>query len=130
MGHEMGFISGTMVKIIRPLKKKQHTLLKRIVDWETVEIGSAKIFLSSDNSSQGKVYEYEPKKNIKIGDWVIIDKKEDGKSIKIPGPVVITDDKNKFNFGRLGEIGLLLSFGTGTDVYNESASDAKKIGSE
>ena len=128
MGHEMGFISGTIVKIIRPLKKKKHPLLKRIVDWETVEIGSAKIFLSSDNSSQGKVYDYEPKKKIKIGDWVIIDTKEDEKSVKIPGPIITRDTKNKFNFGRLGEIGLLLSFGTGSAIYNESASDAKKIG--
>ena len=29
MGHEMGFISGTIVKIIRPLKKKKHPLKKK-----------------------------------------------------------------------------------------------------
>lgn len=128
MGNEIGLIEGSLVKIIRPIVKRKHPLLKRIVDWETKEIGSAKIFLSSDLSSQGKVYDYEPKQKLKIGDWVILDKKKDSSKTKIDDDFSIRVKNKDFNFGRLGQFGILLSFGTGSATSNESSQNLRKIG--
>jgi hypothetical protein len=128
MGQEMGLIPGTLVKILRPIRKRKHPLLKKIVDWETKEIGSAKIFLSSDSSSQGKVYDYEPKEKLKIGDWVLIDNRDIDGVVKIPGRINFPKEDNSFKYGRLGEIGLLLNFGTGAAISNKTASDSVKLG--
>jgi hypothetical protein len=128
MGQEMGLIPGILVKIIRPIRKRKHPLLKKIVDWETKEIGSAKIFLSSDSSSQGKVYDYEPKEKLKIGDWILIDEKDADDTVKIPGRINFPKEENSFKYGRLGEIGLLLNFGTGAAISNETESDSVKLG--
>ena len=128
MGNEIGLIEGSLVKIIRPTIKRKHPLLKRIVDWETKEIGSAKIFLSNDLSSQGKVYDYEPKQKLKIGDWIIIDKKKDFSKTRIDNDFNIRPKRENFNFGRLGQFGILLSFGAGSGTSNESSQNLKKIG--
>jgi len=128
MGNEIGLIEGSLVKIIRPTTKRKHPLLKKVVDWETKEIASAKIFLSSDLSSQGKVYDYEPKQKLKVGDWVILDKKKDHSKTRIDNDLNIKIKNNDFNFGRLGQFGILLSFGTGSGISNESSQNLKKIG--
>ncbi len=128
MGNEIGLIEGSLVKIIRPIVKRKHPLLKRIVDWDTKEIASGKIFLSSDLSSQGKVYDYEPKQKLKIGDWIILDKKKDVSKTKIDNDFSIRVKNKDFNFGRLGQFGILLSFGTGSGTSNESSQNLKKIG--
>ena len=128
MGNEMGLMEGSLVKIVRPTLKRKHPLLKRIVDWETKEIASGKIFLSTDISSQGKVYDYEPKQKIKIGDWVILDKRKDFTKTKIDTKFYRDVKDQSYNFGRLGEFGILLSFGTGSGTSNESSENLKKIG--
>ena len=128
MGNEMGLMEGSLVKIVRPILKRKHPLLKRIVDWETREIALGKVFLSTDISSQGKVYDYEPKQSLKIGDWVILDKKKDLEITNINKGFYRSKKNNAYNFGRLGEIGILLSFGTGSGTADENSNDVKKIG--
>lgn len=54
----------------RPVTKKRHPLLKKIVDWETDVLAEGKVFNISENQALGMVKVYKTDKKLVAGDWV------------------------------------------------------------
>lgn len=54
----------------RPVTKKKHPLLKKIVDWETEILAEGKVFNISENQALGMVKVYKSNKKLQQGDWV------------------------------------------------------------
>ncbi len=61
---------GQQFIVKRPIKKKKHPLLKEVVDWETENLATGKVFSVSDNQALGMVESYKGNKKIQAGDWV------------------------------------------------------------
>jgi hypothetical protein len=61
---------GQKFVIKRPLQKRKHPLLKKIVDWETTTLAEGKVFNISDNQALGMVRVYKSDKKLMPGDWV------------------------------------------------------------
>jgi len=107
VGTNRSLFPGNDLLLLRPLRKRRHPLLKEIVDWESMKIGSGKVIHSTETQSQGAISQYDTKKRLKIGDWVIL-KEKDGKQIVEERKY---KDDNDYEFGRLGELSLLFNIG-------------------
>ena len=111
------------ILITRPVAKKRHPLLKEIVDWETEKIAEAKIIFSARDQSQARIKEYEGKKKIRIGDWVILkDTAEKG----VVEKARYSDEKDDFKFGKMGTMSLDLLLGK-SSVTTENSGNIKKM---
>ena len=124
VGRASGMSPGRSVKIYRMLRKKKHPLLKEIVDFETVIIGKGRIFHATEHQSQGKIEEYLTNKRLKIKDWVVKEKsalEENREKYKYP-------DVKKYEFGKLGTVGVKLLIGSGSEVLLTDGISSKKIG--
>jgi len=55
IGRKSHVYNGSEITIVRAVSKKQHPLLKEVVDYETEKIAEAKIFDVSDNQAQAKI---------------------------------------------------------------------------
>ncbi len=64
---------GQTFVVKRPVKKKLHPLLKKIVDWETDVLAEGKVFNISENQALGMVKVYKADKKLEAGDWVRLD---------------------------------------------------------
>lgn len=122
VGKGYGVVPDSSVRIIRPIRKKRHPLLKEIVDWETELIAKGKVFHSAASQSQGNVSTYESKKRVNVGDWMLIDKNQKAK-VKDEIRYGELDD---FQFGKHGNIGLYALLGTGSNTV--TGTSTKKIG--
>jgi len=117
-GKSFGFRRQHEITIIRPVKKKKHPLLKEIIDWETIKIGSAKVYNVTDSTSQARVLQYDTRKRIKIGDWIIIS--ENQKSVVTERKSY--NKKNDFKFGKLGVASIYFQTSFFDTITNSSST--------
>lgn len=110
IGKKSQIFNGSEIIIERPTNKRQHPLLKEIIDYQTEKIAEAKVFDVNDFQAQAKVTSYEGNKKLKIDDWVKVRSLEARKVIE----QVPYADKEDNEFGKLGSIGLFVNFGTTT----------------
>ncbi len=121
IGKKSQIYNGSDIVIERPTNKRQHPLLKEIIDYQTEKIAEARVFDVSDNQAQAKVISYEGNKKLKLEDWVKIRAVESRKAIEqIP-----YGDKNDMEFGKLGSLGLFLNLGSGS--VTQSATSEKSM---
>lgn len=123
IGRKSNVYNGSVIVIERPTNKRQHPLLKEIVDYQTEKIAEAKVFDVSDNQAQAKIIQYEANKKLKLEDWVKVRAVEERKAVE----QITYSDKEKEEFGRLGTIGLFLNLGSGS-VSQGGSNDRSKSG--
>ncbi len=121
IGKKSQLYNGSDIVIERPTNKRQHPLLKEIIDYQTEKIAEARIFDVSDNQAQAKVVSYEGNKKLKLEDWVKIRAVESRKVIE----QISYGDKNDLEFGKLGSIGIFLNLGSGS--VTQSGSTEKSM---
>lgn len=122
VGKSYGVRPESTVKVVKPIRKKRHPLLKEIVDWETELIAKGKIFHTAPSQSQGNVSTYESKKRVNIGDWLLIDKNQKAKAKQDMNFGELDD----FEFGKHGKVGLYGVLGSGSKSI--PSTNSKKIG--
>jgi hypothetical protein len=121
IGKKSSLYNGSEIIIERPTTKRQHPLLKEIVDYQTDKIAEAKVFDVSDNQAQAKITQYETNKKIKMEDWVKIRASESKKAIE----QINYSDKDKEDFGKLGSVGLFLNVGSGSTSQGGTVDRSK-----
>ena len=82
IGKKSHIYNGNEIVIERPTTKRQHPLLKEIVDYQTEKIAQAKVFDVTDTQAQAKVISYEGQKKLKLEDWVKVRVSEQRKAIE------------------------------------------------
>jgi hypothetical protein len=110
IGRKSHIYNGSEIIIERPTTKRQHPLLKEIVDYQTEKIAEAKVFDVSDTQAQAKVTSYEGQKKLHLEDWVKTRAAEKQKAIE----QISYPEKEKEDFGKLGTVGLFLDIGNGS----------------
>lgn len=117
---------GRLFDIRRPTRKKRHPLLKEIVDWDTKKIGEGKVVHSTLNQSQAKMDRYEGKGRLRINDWIVL--KKDKNNVGNQNNKFRFEEKNKNEFGKLGQVGFFLLLGSGSDAISSGNTIVRKIG--
>lgn len=110
IGKKSHIYNGSEITIERPTSKRQHPLLKEIVDYQTEKIAVAKVFDVSDTQAQAKVTSYEGQKKLRLEDWVRVRAAEQRKAVE----QLSYAEKDKEDFGKLGTIGLFITLGNGS----------------
>lgn len=123
IGKKSHIYNGNEIVIERPTIKRQHPLLKEIVDFQTEKIAEAKVFDVSDTQAQAKVTSYEGQKKLRLEDWVKVRVNEQRKAIE----QVASPEKEKEQFGKLGTLGIFLNVGNGS-VTQTGASEKSMAG--
>ena len=124
-GREYGVRTGDLIKVLRPISKEQHPLLKEIVEWKTVDIAKGEIFHSAEGQSQGRALEFLKKpERLSIGDWLLIQQRTQKDKVD---DAAYTEDSD-FRFGKLGKLSLGLMLGKGSATLSAGNSTTKKIG--
>lgn len=124
IGKSLGAYPKGRMRVLRPVRRKKHPLLKEIVDFETKEIAQANIFHVNDGQSVGNVKVFMEKAQIQIGDWVVLDK-QDQSMIKTEGGFT---DPQKYSFGKLGLIQVGAGLSSGSATANNSSTTTKISG--
>ena len=117
IGKTSHIYNGSLINIERPTTKRQHPLLKEIVDYQTEKIAEAKVFDVSDTQAQAKVTSYEGQKKLRLEDWVKVRASEQKKAVE----QISYPEKEKEDFGKLGTIGFFLDIGNGTTSQSGSS---------
>ncbi len=112
IGKKSHLFNGSEIIIERPTIKRQHPLLKEIIDYQTEKIADAKVFDVSDTQAQARVSSYEGQKKLKLEDWVKVRLNEQRKAIE----QVTYSEKEKEDYGKLGTVGLFLNIGNGSST--------------
>lgn len=123
IGKKSHIFNGSEIVIERPTSKRQHPLLKEIVDYQTEKIAEAKIFDVSDNQAQAKVTSYEGQKKLRLEDWVKVRSSEQKKAVE----QISYGEKEKEDFGKLGQVGLFLNVGS-SSVSQTGAAEKSMAG--
>lgn len=123
IGKKSSIYNGAEITIERPTAKRQHPLLKEIIDYQTEKIAEARVFDVSDTQAQAKVISYEGNKKLKIEDWVKVRSLETRKVVE----QVAYGDKADNEFGKLGSVGIFLNFGS-SSVSQTGGSERKASG--
>ncbi|MDD4974682.1 MAG: hypothetical protein PHY93_10055 [Bacteriovorax sp.] len=110
IGKKSHIYNGSEIIIERPTTKRQHPLLKEIIDYQTEKIAEAKVFDVSDNQAQAKITSYEGQKKLRLEDWVKVRASEQRKAVE----QLSYAEKDKEDFGKLGTVGLFLNIGSGS----------------
>ena len=122
VGSQFDVLTTDKISIVRPIRKKQHPLLKEIVDWDTLEIGTAKILKVNQSQSHASVVNYETKKRLKVGDWIRVKR-----DIKVSNNNL--NYKNiEYKHGRLGQASFNLVVGIGDGEALVSSSSNRSLG--
>ncbi len=121
IGKKSSIYNGSEITIERPTGKRQHPLLKEIIDYQTEKIAEARVFDVSDTQAQAKVISYEGNKKLKIEDWVKVRSTETRKVVE----QVAYGDKADNEFGKLGSIGIFLTVGSGS--VSQTGSTERKM---
>lgn len=123
IGKHSRVYNGSEIIIERQTGKRQHPLLKEIVDFQSEKIAEAKVFDVSENQAQAKIIQYEANKKLKLEDWVKI---KSGQQRKAVEKVTYGDvDKESTDFGKLGNIGLFLNLGSGS--VSQSGTESRSM---
>lgn len=107
IGKKSQLFNGSEITIERPIGKRQHPLLKEVVDYQTEKIAEAKVFDVGEMQAQAKVTSYEGNKKLKIEDWVKVRSIETRKAVE----QVSYGEKDDNEFGKLGSLGIFLQLG-------------------
>lgn len=110
VGTNRSLFPGNELLILKPLRKRQHPLLKEIIDWETEKLGTAKIIHATEAQAQANVLQYDTKRKVRNGDWVVL--KKSSKIGTVEQKKFVEEDD--YSFGKLGEVSLLFNFGKGS----------------
>lgn len=121
IGKKSNVFNGAEIIIERPTNKRQHPLLKEIVDYQTEKIAEAKVFDVSDTQAQARITQYETNKKIKLEDWIKVRAQETRKAID----QVTYNEAEKEDFGKLGTVGLFLNMGSGSVIQSGSSENSK-----
>lgn len=127
LGKDAGIYADFDVKVLRPMRRRRHPLLKEVIDWDTKTIATGRIIHVGESLSQVKVLKYEDKSLIQVDDWVIIQKntvgseKRELKNSPFPG------EERDGDYGKLGELGLSLSIGSGSNNNTTASSGTRAI---
>jgi hypothetical protein len=113
---------GQQFVIKRPVAKKKHPLLKKIVDWETEILAEGKVFNISDNQALGMVKVYKADKKLAAGDWVRL---EDMKQAVIQDPT-LGEDKEDQSLGTLGVLSVAM-FGSSSSVDTTTPTGSNRM---
>lgn len=106
----------------RPVAKKKHPLLKKIVDWDTELLAEGKVFNISDNQALGMVKVYKSDAKLKAGDWVRL---EDFKQEVINDPT-LGEKKEEEKLGTLGILSVAL-FGSSSSVDTSTPTGSNRM---
>jgi hypothetical protein len=123
IGKHSHLYNGSEIIIERQTGKRQHPLLKEIIDFQSEKIATAKVFELTDNQAQAKVIQYENNKKLKLEDWVKITAGEQRKAVE----KITYGDTEKTEFGKLGTVGIFLNVGTG-NVYQSGTTNRSMAG--
>jgi opacity protein-like surface antigen len=107
----------------RPISKKQHPLLKKIVDWETEVLAQGKVFNISDNQALGMVKVYKTDKKLKAGDWVRLETMRQD----VYEDANLDAKKEEETPGTLGILSVAL-FGSSSSVDTNTPTGNKRMG--
>jgi hypothetical protein len=121
IGKKSNIYNGAEIIIERITGKRQHPLLKEIVDYQSEKIAEAKVFDVSDNQAQAKVIQYEGNKKLRLEDWVKVRSSEQRKAIE-----QLNYGNEKEENGKLGTAGIFLNFGAGSASQSGSTDRSKK----
>lgn len=121
-GRNYGLRVGDEFKILRPIRKRRHPLLKEVVDWETQVLARGKVDSVTNDQAQGKVEEYNSRQSIKLEDWIQLTQQPS--SIE----AIKQDDGEKYKFGKLGMVGLFFDLGTSGLTQSSYGGDESKVG--
>jgi hypothetical protein len=110
IGKHSHLYNGSEIIIERMTGKKQHPLLKDIVDFQTEKVAEAKIFDVGESQAQAKVVQYENNKKLKLEDWVKIRSGQQRNAVE----KITYGEKDNTDFGKLGIAGIYLNAGTST----------------
>ena len=113
---------GQKFLVKRPITKKKHPLLHKIVDWETVTLAEGKVFNISDNQALGMVKVYKSEDKLQSGDWVRL---EDLKQAVINDPT-LDDKKEDESLGTLGILSVAL-FGSSSSVDTSTPTGSNRM---
>ncbi len=105
----------------RPIQKRKHPLLKKIVDWDSDVLAEGKIFNISENQALGMVKVYKTDRKLTAGDWVrLTPVKQDFIEVdKI-------EEKMEENPGSLGIVSLAL-FTSSASVDNSTPTGSNRM---
>lgn len=106
----------------RPVTKKKHPLLKKIVDWDTEILAEGSVFNISDNQALGMVKVYKTDKKLKVGDWVRLETYRQDVIAEKKGE----EDKDDAKLGQLGILSVAL-FGTSSSVDTNTPTGSKRM---
>lgn len=129
IGKKSQIHNGSDIVIERPTTKRQHPLLKEVIDYQTEKIADARVFDVSDNQAQAKIISYEGNKKLRIEDWVKVRSVESRKVIE----QVAYGEKDDNEFGKLGSLGIFLNVGSGSVTQSgaaEKSMDGMLIGGD
>lgn len=129
IGKKSQIFNGSEITIERPTSKRQHPLLKEVIDYQTEKIAEARVFDVGETQAQAKVVSYEGNKKLKIDDWVKVRSTETRKVVE----QVAYGDKEDNEFGKLGSLGIFLNIGNGSITKggaSESSMDGMLIGGD
>lgn len=113
---------GQKFLIKRPINKKKHPLLKKIVDWETEVLAEGSVFNISDNQALGMVKVYKADKKLAAGDWVRL---EEFRQEVIVDPN-LDKEKDDESLGTLGILSVSL-FGSSSSVDTSVAAGSNRM---
>lgn len=129
IGKKSQIFNGSEITIERPTAKRQHPLLKEVIDYQTEKIAEARVFDVSETQAQAKVISYEGNKKLKIEDWVKVRSSETRRVVEQTG----YGEKNDNEFGKLGSVGIFLNIGGGSvsrTGNSESSMNGMLIGGD
>lgn len=106
----------------RPVSKKKHPLLKKIVDWETEILAEGSVFNISDNQALGMVKIYKSDQKLKKGDWVRL---EQFRQDVIIDPN-LDEKKDDESLGSLGIMSVAL-FGSSSSVDTSTPGGSNRM---
>ncbi len=112
---------GQKFTIKRPVAKKKHPLLKKIVDWETEILAEGKIFNISDNQALGMIRSYKTERKPIAGDWVRLENE-----IEPDQNIAIVEEKEIESPGTLGILSLAF-FGSRSSVSTTTPTSSNRM---
>jgi hypothetical protein len=114
---------GDQMVIRRPLAKKRHPLLKRIVEWETIVLAKGKVFSVSDRQALGVIKTYTTKQKLIVGDWVrLVKMPQKDMTQRYSYPEIKANE-----FGKLGTLGIAIDFSK-SDTSTVTSGANKSVG--
>ena len=125
MGRDENVSVGMIVRVERPVDKKNHPLLDEIVEWQTNILGKGKVINVSQDQSLVEITQYLSNKKFQQDDWVTIEKK--GKTIENKKILNIPKKKER-KVAKLGNVSFGFKMGWGMDTTIRNLLSRRIVG--